>query len=126
MRFRSPPAVRHPVSRRHPVIENVPAPVRQSLAEARPGDEVEVVHILFGSLRMQCEEWGVRVGTRARVVERTPDEVRLELPDGGSAAIGAIHASFVEVLLRRTPEPHLHPLRPAHADTPYQPDVTHA
>jgi len=40
-----------------------------SLAEAAPGDLVEVVHILFGSLRQRFEDLGIRVGTRMRVRE---------------------------------------------------------
>ncbi len=41
-----------------------------SLAEAAPGELVEVVHILFGSLRQRFEDVGIRVGSRVRVRER--------------------------------------------------------
>lgn len=73
-----------------------------SLAEAAPGDLVEVVHILFGSLRQRFEDVGIRVGTRVRVRERDAASLTLELPAGALAAVDAVHAAFVEV---RPPAP---------------------
>lgn len=68
-----------------------------SLADVEPGDPLEVVHILFGSLRYRYEASGVTVGVRARCRERTPDRILLELAGGGTVQIEAVHAAFVEV-----------------------------
>lgn len=68
-----------------------------SLAEAAPGDLVEVVHILFGSLRQRFEDLGIRPGTRMRVRERGAGGFVLELPGGALAAVDPVHAAFVEV-----------------------------
>lgn len=81
-----------------------------SLAEAAPGDRVEVVHILFGSLRQRFEDLGIRVGTRMRVRERDAGGVTVELPGGALASVDAVHAAFVEV-------------RPPAADAPFRPVV---
>lgn len=72
---------------------------RLSLAEAEPGEALEVVAILFGSIRLQCEAWGIRAGTRVRVVERSPEATHLELEDGRPAEVEAPYAPFVEVKL---------------------------
>lgn len=80
-----------------------------SLAEAAPGELVEVVHILFGSLRQRFEDLGIRVGTRIRVHERGAHGLVVELAGGATAAVDAVHAAFVEV-------------RPA-ADAPHGPMV---
>ncbi len=79
-----------------------------SLAEAAPGDLVEVVHILFGSLRQRFEDVGIRVGTRMRVRERGAGAMTVELPGGRVAGVDAVHAAFVEV-------------RPPTADAPFRP-----
>jgi Fe2+ transport system protein FeoA len=68
-----------------------------SLAEAAPGDLVEVVHVLFGSLRQRFEDLGIRPGTRMRVRERGAGGFVLELPGGAMAAVDPVHAAFVEV-----------------------------
>ncbi|HEX8272989.1 MAG TPA: FeoA family protein [Longimicrobiaceae bacterium] len=68
-----------------------------SLAEAAPGDLVEVVHILFGSLRQRFDDLGIRPGTRMRVRERGAAGYVLELPGGATAAVDPVHAAFVEV-----------------------------
>ena len=67
------------------------------LAEAAPGELVEVVHILFGSLRQRFEDVGIRVGTRVRVRERGARGLVVELAGGARAAVDAVHAAFVEV-----------------------------
>ena len=78
-----------------------------SLAEAVPGDRVEVVHILFGSLRQRFEDLGIRVGTRMRVREREAGTMTVELFGGALVGVDVVHAAFVEV-------------RPA-ADAPFRP-----
>ncbi|HEX7238869.1 MAG TPA: hypothetical protein VF263_01275 [Longimicrobiaceae bacterium] len=79
-------------TRRSPVAGSL-----HSLAEAEPGDHLEVVYILFGSLRKRYEATGVRVGTRLRCLERTRECVRVRLPDGGTVEVEGVHAPFVEV-----------------------------
>lgn len=79
-----------------------------SLAEAAPGDRVEVVHILFGSLRQRFDDVGIRVGTRMRVRERDAGGMTVELPGGALTSVDAVHAAFVEV-------------RPPAADPPFRP-----
>ena len=69
-----------------------------SLAEAAPGEHVEVVHVLFGSLRQRFEDLGIRPGTRMRVRGRGAAGLLLELPGGALAAVDPVHAAFVEVL----------------------------
>jgi hypothetical protein len=81
-----------------------------SLAEAAPGDRVEVVHILFGSLRQRFDDVGIRVGTRMRVHEHGTQGVTVELPGGALVGVDAVHAAFVEV-------------RPPAADLPFRPVV---
>jgi Fe2+ transport system protein FeoA len=81
-----------------------------SLAEAAPGDLVEVVHILFGSLRQRFEDLGIRVGTRMRVRERGEGVVTVELTGGARASVDAVHAAFVEV---RPPDAPFRPVVPA-------------
>lgn len=85
---------------------------QRSLADAAPGDRVEVVYVLFGSLRDRYEVAGIRVGTRLRVRERDHDRLLVELPGGGLAPVDAVHAPFVEVRplpedAPRSPAPHL-------------------
>lgn len=70
-----------------------------SLAQAEPGEALEVVAILFGSLRERCEGMGIRIGTRMRLLERTPDAIRLEMEGGRPVELGVLYAPFVEVLL---------------------------
>ncbi len=81
-----------------------------SLAGAAPGDRVEVVHILFGSLRQRFEDVGIRVGTRMRVRERDAAGMTVELVGGSLVSVDAVHAAFVEV-------------RPPAADAPFRPVV---
>ncbi|HEV2147498.1 MAG TPA: hypothetical protein VGR37_08845 [Longimicrobiaceae bacterium] len=69
----------------------------RSLAEAAPGDLVEVVHILFGTLRHRYEPAGVRVGATLRLRERHRRKLVVELPSGALAEIDEVHAPFVEV-----------------------------
>lgn len=69
----------------------------RSLAEAAPGDLVEVVHILFGTLRQRYESAGVRVGATLRLRERNRRKVVVELPSGALAEVDEVHAPFVEV-----------------------------
>lgn len=83
-----------------------------SLAEAAPGDLVEVVHILFGSLRQRFEDLGIRAGTRMRVRERGAGVVTVELAGGARASVDAVHAAFVEVR-QPAPDAPFRPLVPA-------------
>ncbi|HEX2095630.1 MAG TPA: FeoA family protein [Longimicrobiaceae bacterium] len=69
----------------------------RSLAEASPGEQLEVAYILFGSLRRRYEALGVRLGTRIRCREWTAKTVVVELPDGRLAEVDGVHAPFVEV-----------------------------
>lgn len=78
----------------HPRPDAAP---RHSLVEAAPGELVEVVHILFGSLRQRFEDAGIRVGTRMRVRERGARGLVVELAGGARTAVDAVHAAFVEV-----------------------------
>lgn len=87
---------------------------RRCLADCETGDVVEVLYILFGSLRMRFEEVGVRTGSRLRVRERADDVLHLRLEDGSTMEIGALHATFVEVRPLGTSEP----LRPASLPEP--------
>jgi len=86
-----------------------------SLADVEPGDPLEVVHVLFGSLRYRYEASGLTPGARARCRERTPDRIRLELADGRIAEVDATHASFVEVSLLA---PDGRSRAPAHSPSP--------
>jgi len=69
----------------------------RSLADVPAGKTVEIVHILFDSLRQKYREVGVRAGTRARFEKRTEDGIRLLLPDGSPARIAKDQARFIEV-----------------------------
>jgi Fe2+ transport system protein FeoA len=77
-----------------------------SLHDARPGDRLRVVSVLFDSLRARCAELGIRPGSEIRVVHRTAAHVHLALLRGGTASLHRIEAAFVEVqpVLRR-PDP---------------------
>ncbi len=80
------------------VSPHEPGPIfHRSLAESAPGDFVEVVYVLFESLRQHCEKAGIRPGTRMRFRGRTGKRVVLELPGGSLAELNAVHAPFVEV-----------------------------
>ncbi len=68
-----------------------------SLAEAWPGESLEILEIFFEESRRRCAEAGVEVGTRARCRERTDDRIRLDLADGRLAEIDSGLASFVAV-----------------------------
>jgi hypothetical protein len=74
-----------------------PVAVPRSLADAAPGDLVEVVHVLFGTLRQRYEPAGIRVGARLRLRERRRRKVVVELPSGSVAEVDEVHAPFVEV-----------------------------
>jgi Fe2+ transport system protein FeoA len=91
----------------HPRPDSEPL---HSLAEAAPGERVEVVHILFGSLRQRFEDLGIRVGSRVRVRERGAHGLVVELAGGATLSVDAVHAAFVEV-------------RPPLADSPHGPAV---
>lgn len=69
----------------------------RSLADVPAGRTVEIVHILFDSLRQKYREAGIRAGTRARFERRTDDGIRLRLPDGSPARIAEDQARFIEV-----------------------------
>ncbi len=69
----------------------------RSLADVPAGRTVEIVNILFDSLRQKYREAGVQAGTRARFEKRTDDGIRLRLPDGSRARIAADQARFIEV-----------------------------
>jgi|GEM_PF-2223810 len=69
----------------------------RSLAESAPGDFVEVVYVLFESLRQHCDAAGIRPGTRMRLRGRKGKRVVLEMPGGSLAELNAVHAPFVEV-----------------------------
>lgn len=89
-----------------------------SLAESPPGTFVEVVHVLFGSLRQRYESAGIRAGARLRLRGRTGDRLVVELTGGATAEVDAGHAPFVEVRpLAATPAPDL--ALPGHGPWPY-------
>lgn len=69
----------------------------RSLADATPGTLVEVVHILFGSLRERYAAAGIRAGTLLRLRCRSAERVLVELAGGAVAEVEAVHAPFVEV-----------------------------
>lgn len=74
----------------------VPGRLR-SLAEAGPGDILEIVNVLFGCLRQRYEGEGIRVGTKMLLLARTPDLILVQTADGRRVEIEAVHAHFVEV-----------------------------
>lgn len=68
-----------------------------SLAEAEPGESLEILQILFEESRRRCAEAGVAIGTRARCRARTEERVELVLLDGRWAQIDGELAPFIEV-----------------------------
>lgn len=69
----------------------------RSLAEARPGEALEIRCILFDSVRGVCETLGIRAGDRVRVEAATPARIGLTRPDGTGALLDARWAEFIQV-----------------------------
>ena len=75
-----------------------PAPGRlRSLAEAGPGDLLQVVSVLFGCLRQRYEDDGIRVGAKMLLLARTTETILVRLADGRRVEVEALHGHFVEV-----------------------------
>ncbi|HEV2130224.1 MAG TPA: hypothetical protein VGR27_03950, partial [Longimicrobiaceae bacterium] len=76
-----------------------PENLTHSLADAQPGESLEIRQILFEESRMRCAEIGLRVGTRARCRTRTEERVELVLNHGRWAEVAGELAPFIEVHL---------------------------
>lgn len=77
-----------------------------SLHDARPGERLRVVSVLFDTLRARCAELGIAPGSEVRVLRRTASHIHLALRRGGTASLRRIEAGFIEVQpIRRSPEP---------------------
>ncbi|CAN5387816.1 hypothetical protein BH24GEM3_BH24GEM3_20230 [soil metagenome] len=74
-----------------------PEHLTHSLAEAQPGEALEILEILFEESRRRCAEAGLGVGTRARCRTRTEERVELVLNDGRWAEVAGDLAPFIEV-----------------------------
>ncbi len=90
------------IARRHAVSRNAGMPAEpenltHSLAEAQPGESLEILEILFEESRRRCAEAGLEVGTRARCRTRTEERVELVLNDGRWAEVASELAPFIEV-----------------------------
>jgi Fe2+ transport system protein FeoA len=77
-----------------------------SLRDARPGERLRVVSVLFDTMRARCAERGIHPGSEIRVLRRTAGHIHLALLGGGTASLGGDEAGFVEVRpIRRRPDP---------------------
>ncbi|MDQ3387895.1 MAG: hypothetical protein M3483_00175 [Gemmatimonadota bacterium] len=72
---------------------------RHSLADVDSGDEVEIRHVIFGTLRRGYARAGLRAGMRATVRERSVEWISLMLADGRETVVDVRHAAFFEVRL---------------------------
>ncbi|HEX2187359.1 MAG TPA: hypothetical protein VHG51_00615, partial [Longimicrobiaceae bacterium] len=80
---------------------------------------MEVVHVLFGSLRHRYAAAGIRAGARLRLRCRTAERLLVELPGGAMAEVDAVHAPFVEA--RPPPREAAAPPRTGRAPRPPRP-----
>lgn len=67
----------------------------KALAEVKTGERVEVVEIVFDTIRELCPT--LRVGDVFRCKERTSRAVMLSRGDGAQVVVDRFYASFVQV-----------------------------
>lgn len=70
----------------------------RSLDDVAAGESGLVYHILFDLVRARCHELGIRPGLRLSCVGKTPEEVRLRLPDGSEIELERHYAHFVQMV----------------------------
>lgn len=70
----------------------------RSLEDVAPGEAGVVYHILFELVRARCHELGIRPGVRLSCVGKTPDEIRLGLPEGREVDLERHYAHFVQMV----------------------------
>jgi hypothetical protein len=68
------------------------------LVDASNGEDVEVVEILFDSIRERCVAGGVSPGMAYRCVGLTPTHVLLRGTDGHDVKVDRFYACFVGVV----------------------------
>jgi hypothetical protein len=69
----------------------------RALAEVTAGERVEVVDIVFETIRELCPLLGINPGDVLRCEERTTREVLLRRGDGSHVAVDRFYASFVRI-----------------------------
>jgi len=69
----------------------------RALAEVTVGERIEVVDIVFETIRELCPLLGINPGDTLRCEERTPREVLLRRGDGRRVAVDRFYAAFVRI-----------------------------
>ncbi len=69
----------------------------RALAEVKTGERVEVVDIVFDTIRELCPTLGIHLGDVFRCRERTSHAVLLMRGDGAQVEVDRFYASFVQV-----------------------------
>jgi len=78
----------------------------RSLHDARIGERVRVLSVLFDTLRARCAEVGIHPGSEIRVVRRTAEHIHLALASGSAAILRRVESEFIEVQpVLRLPRP---------------------
>lgn len=74
-------------------------PYRASLAEAKPGQTLEVTDIFFQLVRNRCWECGMSEGSVVECLDVTNEQVVLDHPEHGLFALERSYARFVRTAL---------------------------
>lgn len=69
----------------------------KALAEVKAGERIEVVEIVFDTIRELCPTLGIHLGDVFRCRERTSRAVMLMRGDGAQVVVDRFYASFVQV-----------------------------
>ena len=77
----------------------------RSLHDAKPGERLRVMAVLFDTLRARCADLGIRPGSEVCVLRRTADHLHVALRRGGTAVLRRAEAGFIEVQPVRRPDP---------------------
>ena len=70
------------------------------LADVAGGEQVQVVEIVFDSVRLLCPVIGLRPGDVFDCEERTPRSIALRRRDGTRVVIDPFYASFIAIRSR--------------------------
>jgi hypothetical protein len=80
----------------------------RALADVAGGEQVQVVEIVFDSVRLWCPVIGLHPGDILDCEERTPRSIALRRRDGTRVVIDPFYASFIAIRshVGRNAEPH--------------------
>ncbi len=69
----------------------------RALADVKAGERVEVVDIVFETIRELCPTLGIHLGDVLHCQRRTARDMLLLRGDGGQVTVDRFYASFVEI-----------------------------